>query len=369
MADPEIVGGGIVPELALFSGGSTLMTRAQAIVSDSFDLDRLLVGSRDHYLANITDSALREDTAKRLTRLAGRVLDLATKERGSNRSFRLLGPIFKQLFNLSGHLNACKLPEYDCRFELRILNQTVISYFDSQRECLYSKQCASYGETLLNCYLDIYLRLTNDKTEKEINERPLFLTNESTGQPLELDIRFEEFRLAFEFQGDRHYTSVRQMDRDLLKAEKCRKRRIILIPVNICQLSHEALSVVILNTMKDDLGFHDVLMCRCAKQTAFRKIHGPGAARSRFARAVKSFYAANWIYREALTWLDEHAREYNLRMILAYPDSSSAIYEAPNRMSSPSLSVSELYSRLKYLYYTDRKRRRGIRGQSRWAEE
>ena len=186
MADVEIVGGGIVHELALFSGGSSLITRDQAIVSESLDLDRVLVGHRDHYLANITDSALREGTAKRLTRLAGRVLDLATKERGSNRSIRLLGPIFKQLFNLTGHLNACNMPEYDCRFELRILNQAVISYLDRQRESLYSKQCASYGETLLNCYLDIYLRLTNDKTEKEINERPLFLTNETTGQPLEL---------------------------------------------------------------------------------------------------------------------------------------------------------------------------------------
>ena len=54
--------------------------------------------------------------------------------------------------------------------------------------------------------------------------------------------------LAFEFQGDRHYTSVRQMDRDLLKAEKCRQRRIILIPINISQLSHKALAEVILNT-------------------------------------------------------------------------------------------------------------------------
>jgi hypothetical protein len=338
------------------------MTRAQAIVSESFDLHRLLVVSRDRYLASIANLPVRADTEKRLTRLAGRVLDLATKERGSNRSFRLVGPIFKHIFNLTEHLNSCKLPRHDCRFELRILNQAVISYLDCQRETHYSKQCASYGETLLNCYLDIYLRLTDDKTEKEINQRPLFLTNDATGQPLELDIRFEEFRLAFEFQGDRHYTSVRQMDRDVLKEEKCRQRRIILIPINISQLSHKALTAVILNTMKDDLGFHDVLMCRCAKQDAFGKIHGPGSARSRFANAVKSFYAATWVYQDALTWLDEHARQYNLRMLLAYPDSSSAIYEAPDRTANPRLSVAELYSRLKYLYYTDRKRRRAVRG-------
>lgn len=336
------------------------MTRAQAIVSESFDLPGLLADGCNRYLAGITDNSTRQDIEKRLTRISKHVSDLATKERGSNRSFRLAGPIFKALFNLTEYLYCHKLPKYDCRFELSVLNQAVICYLDCQRETLYSNQCVSYGETLLNCYLDIYLRLTNDKTEKDINQRPLFLTNEATGQPLELDIQFEEFRLAFEFQGDRHYTSARQMDRDFLKSEKCRQRRIILIPINISQLSHEALAAVILNTIKDDLGFHDVLMCRCAKQDAFSKIRGPGAQRSRFATAVKSFYAATWVYKDALAWLDEHARQYNLRMVLAYPNSSSAIYDAPDRTSNPRLSVSELYSRLKYLYFTDRKRRRAV---------
>jgi hypothetical protein len=114
--------------------------------------------------------------------------------------------------------------------------------------------------------------------------------------------------------------------------------------------------------MKDDLGFHDVLMCRCAKRDVFGKIHGPGNARSRFANAVKSFYAATWVYQDALSWLDEHAKQYNLRMLLAYPDSSFAIYDAPDRTVNPRLSVSELYSRLKYLYYTDHQRLRGVRG-------
>jgi hypothetical protein len=334
------------------------MARGHAIVSESFDLHGLLAESRNRYLTGITDNGTRQDIDRRLTRLSRLISDLATKDRGSNRSFRLIGPFFRTLFKLTEHLNCRRLPAYDCRFELGILNQAVICYLDGQRETQYSEQCASYGETLLNCYLDIYFRLTNDKTEKDINERPLFLTNEATGQPLELDIQFGEFRLAFEFQGDRHYTSARQMDRDLLKAEKCRQRRIILIPINISQLSHEALAAVILNTIKDDLGFHDVLMCRCAKQAAFGKIHGPGASRSRFATAVKSFHAASWVYKDAIAWLDEHARQYNLRMLLAYPNSSSAIYEAPDRTSNPRLSVSELYSRLKYLYFTDRQRRR-----------
>jgi hypothetical protein len=338
------------------------MSRANAIVSESLGLHGLLADSRNRYLASMTDNGTRHDIEKRLTRLSRHVCDLATKGRGSNRSFRLAGPVFKALFVLTEHLNCRRLSKYDCRFELSILNQAVISYLDCQRETHYSNQCASYGETLLNCYLDIYFRLTNDKTEKDINQRPLFLTNEATGQPLELDIQFEEFRLAFEFQGDRHYTSARQMDRDLFKSEKCRQRRIILIPINISQLSHGALAALILNTIKDDVGFHDVLMCRCAKQDAFGKIHGPGAQRTRFATAVKSLYAASWVYQDALAWLDEHARQYNLRMLLAYPNSSSAIYEAPDRTSNPRLSVSELYSRLKYLYFTDRKRRRAARG-------
>ena len=214
------------------------MSRANAIDSESFDLPGLLANSRNRYLASITDNGTRHDIEKRLTRLSRHVCDLSTKDPGSNRSFRLAGPVFKVLFTLAEHLSCRRLHNYDCRFELSVLNQAVISYLDCQRKTHYSNRCASYGETLLNCYLDIYLRLTNDKTVKDINQRPLFLTNEATGRPLELDIQFEEFRLAFEFQGDHHYTSGRHMDRDFLKSEKCRQRRIILIPINISQLSH-----------------------------------------------------------------------------------------------------------------------------------
>jgi hypothetical protein len=52
------------------------MTSLHAVVSESFDLHRLLVASRNHYLASFTNHTIRQDAEKRLTNLARRILDL-----------------------------------------------------------------------------------------------------------------------------------------------------------------------------------------------------------------------------------------------------------------------------------------------------
>lgn len=68
------------------------------------------------------------------------------------------------------------------------------------------------------------------------NYRPDFLKNSFTGRNLEYDYFFPDFSVAFEIQGDKHYTDVGQAGRDNTKRDLSVKNGIYLFEVSIFQL-------------------------------------------------------------------------------------------------------------------------------------
>ena len=121
----------------------------------------------------------------------------------------------------------------------------------------------SRGEALLNCYLDVFITFTVLRTPKEIGAKPSYLVNPRTGNSgeLELDVEFEGFRLAFEFQGHpSHYADPNTRVKDAFKLAELPVHSRILIPVNVSQLNSGALQSIIANSMKDHVGVHDVLV-------------------------------------------------------------------------------------------------------------
>lgn len=99
-------------------------------------------------------------------------------------------------------------------------------------------------------------------TPKQIGAKPSYLVNPRTGNPgeLELDVEFGEFRSALEFQGHpSHYNDPRTMATDAFKLADLPVHLHILIPVNVSQLDSRVLASLIANSVKDQIGIHEVL--------------------------------------------------------------------------------------------------------------
>lgn len=207
----------------------------------------------------------------------------------------------------------------------------------------------SRGEALLNCYLDVFITFTVLRTPKEIGAKPSYLVNPRTGNSgeLELDVEFEGFRLAFEFQGHpSHYADPNTRVKDAFKLAELPVHSRILIPVNVSQLNSGALQSIIANSMKDHVGVHDVLV------TGDPLSFAPGTASPqqllRFSKAVQRLYLAKSTFRDALDWIDAKARAY-----LAEPmhiGTVSATTPAPRHAhSSHDLDLSSIYANLRCL--------------------
>lgn len=92
-----------------------------------------------------------------------------------------------------------------------------------------------------------------------ISCRPDFLRNPLTGFNLELDGYNQEFKLAFEFQGQQHYQKniFNPTDKDLeyqqwkdnLKKELCLKNGIILIEIPYTEFENNNLKFFIKNNL------------------------------------------------------------------------------------------------------------------------
>lgn len=78
------------------------------------------------------------------------------------------------------------------------------------------------------------------------NYRGLGIVNDKTGQPLEMDIYYPDYKLAIEFQGEEHYKETSFADtstvneiirRDKLKEQYCRNHDIHYIGVKALKLN------------------------------------------------------------------------------------------------------------------------------------
>lgn len=84
------------------------------------------------------------------------------------------------------------------------------------------------------CYKSLLLILRNEKIEK--NCRPSWLVNPTTGRRLEYDFYLPNCRVAFEIQGQHHYTDPYQIAKDQLKKELSLLNNVVLIELSTVQI-------------------------------------------------------------------------------------------------------------------------------------
>ncbi|HEM4403537.1 TPA: hypothetical protein U1Y72_001877, partial [Streptococcus suis] len=155
----------------------------------------------------------------------------------------------RQIQRISGYCQTNKLFRYNFYEEKIVLNNILISIYEINLESNYDKKCASYGESLLNCYLDTLIILFDRHSEKDITKNFPFLNYPPSGENLELDVNFENLKLAFEFQGEYHYVDSRIQKKDKFKLSAMNRERRILIPVNVSQLQTDEIVDLILNAI------------------------------------------------------------------------------------------------------------------------
>jgi hypothetical protein len=282
---------------------------------------RLVKLAHKSYLSNIAGTSHFESFKERLGRVEIVLRDMLRKQHGSENSLKDV-PIFSRLlFGLREDALRLSIPMPSFELEIEFLNDLIIAALEQRRATAYSGECASYGETLLNCYLDLFVTLTVIKTPRHIGTRPSFLINPATGQNLELDIILEDFRLAFEFQGEHHYQDAKVIDRDKFKLAECEKFQRILIPVNAYQLQSVILQKLILNSIKDQLHIGALLVGQ--------EIFDPSAVFAssnrllQFSKATQRIFLSNMLFSRALQWIDDHAAEYISNKSVQMPISTS----------------------------------------------
>ena len=180
----------------------------------------------------------------------------------------------------------------------------------------------------------------------EITAMPGYLLNPATGSLLQIDVLLEDFRLGFEFQGEHHYTEAKVRTKDAFKLKEFEKQKRILIPVNISQLQGETLQGLIVNSIKDHLGLHNLLVSKDAEQ--LKAGSASDAQLHQFSKATQRIFLARKLFARSLAWLDGEARVYVSSMSARNPISSTT--PAP-RQKTPAgdLDVEYIYRNLKYV--------------------
>ena len=302
--------------------------------------------SQRRYLARIADLEQVVEVARRFAALSKALRVLLRKDAGSGRSFKALPRVARMISSLDLFLGTADLPKYDFAREKSAVNAIAISGIGDRLQSKYDGQCASYGEAILNGYLDVFIGLTAYGAAKEIAAKPAFLIYPLTGSGLELDVIIEDFKLAFEFQGEHHYSDAGVRAKDQFKLARCGNTGRILIPVNISQLNGGVLRELILNSIKDQRGLHEVVLHR----DAWRYV--PGASTNtqilQFCKAIDRFRLATNIYGETLDWLDGESKAYIANSLRRSPVSGTS----PAPRSSPALgdlAASGITSAVKYI--------------------
>jgi hypothetical protein len=280
----------------------------------------------------------------RLSNLRKKLTHQLRKEEGSANSIKSISIISRIIFGLQEDTLRLSLPKYNFAIEKKIINQFIISFLSHRRTTRYDGECKFYGETLLNLYLDIFITLTCPKTPRKIEHKPAFLVYPKSGQLLELDVTLEDFLLAFEFQGESHYLEPKDIQKDCFKLEKCASNGVILIPVNIYQLTSATLMELILNSMKDSLGLHSLNGGNYLNADSIFDIY-PKHIRS-FKKCCQRIYLAKTLFSDAIEWLDEFAQRFRNTQAKSNPISSCT--EAPRLTNKTiDLDVKNLYVGLK----------------------
>ena len=155
-----------------------------------------------------------------------------------------------------------------------------------------------------------------------------------------MDVLFEDFKLAFEFQGEDHYNKPKVMAKDRFKLKQCPLNNRLLIPVNISQLNGEKLSILIANSIKDSIGLAEIIenddfSVLVSKPNYIKHI-------SNLFKVVQRLYLSKVLFHETIIWLDVRSSKYILSLSGKCPISAST--DAPRYVNKLSdLTIEALY--------------------------
>lgn len=181
------------------------------------------------YLEKLINLEYHSDFTNRFKNLTKKIQKLLRKDYASENSMKSIPTISRLLFGLIEDIKRKRALSYGFDDEVKIVNEHLIKYLKNKISSRYDGKCPSHGEALLNAYLDLFITATVFKTGKEIPAYPSFLMNPKTGSILEIDILFEDFHIAFEFQGEHHYTNTKTKEKDQFKLTACPESGILLI--------------------------------------------------------------------------------------------------------------------------------------------
>lgn len=302
------------------------------------------------YLEKLVNLEYHSDFTHRFKNLTKTIQKLLRKDYASENSMKSIPTTSRLLFGLIEDIKRKHALSYGFDDEVKIVNEHLIRYLENKISTQYDRKCSSYGEALLNAYLDLFITATVFKTGKEIPAYLPFLRNPKTGSILEIDILFEDFHLAFEFQGEHHYTDTKTKQKDKFKLTACPGSGMLLIPVNPSQLNSDILQKLIANSIKDFLRLNDLFKDKRTDYWAeyLAQVGISNTQLLRFSKVVQRLYLSKMIFSDSLEWLDTKSNKYINKSKRKYP--ISAKKPAPRYiLTNNDLSIEDIYKNLKYV--------------------
>ena len=124
------------------------------------------------YMRLLAGSAHEEMMGFRFRKLTRKLQDLLRKAESSANSLKVIPTIARLLFGLQEDIQRLRLPQFSFVRETEVLNRFIIAALNGRRASKYAGACDSYGEALLNCYLDLFITLTVWKTPRRSRQCP-----------------------------------------------------------------------------------------------------------------------------------------------------------------------------------------------------
>lgn len=306
----------------------------------------IIKNRNQQYLNSVASAEYYSKFQQRFTNLARKTRSLTRKEYGSENSISEVSRLGRLIAGFMEDMRQKKAPAFDFLEYRTVLNEYLINYLETKRKSNYDGQCASYGETLFVLYLDLFITATINKVDRKLQVNPSFLINPKTSAILEIDVFFENLKLAFEFQGEHHYTDSKTQEKDLVKLNECQNKEIVLIPVNISQLNSKVLQALIVNSIKDFLGIHDLFTPK--KDTFKPRTTIQSKQLLKICKITERLYTSTVIFDASADWLDGEAAKYISNIQFRSPISSTA--PAP-RQTPPmgDFDIVTLYTGLKHI--------------------
>jgi hypothetical protein len=306
----------------------------------------IIKNRNQQYLSALTAENYYPQFQRKFTNLTHKIRSLIRKEYGSANSMSEVSHLGRLIAGFIEDMRQKQAPAFDFLEYKSVLNEYLINYLEAKRQSKYDRQCASYGETLFVLYLDLFITATINEIDRELQVNPPFLINPRTLATLEIDVFFEAFKLAFEFQGEHHYTDLKTQQKDLFKLTECQNNGIIMIPVNISQLNSKTLQILIVNSVKDFLGVHDLFTPK--RDTFSLSTALTSKQLLNFCKITERLYTSVSVFDSSVVWLDSEAERY-IRSI--QPRSPISSTSAAPRQTPPTedLEISTLYRGLKHI--------------------